>query len=112
MKVLIRNEQGQYLSRHRGQIAFVERREQAYVYDTEEDHVDDQLAIVKERYGWTWTAEPLDQPAMPVIGETTKRMFGIESGSSAQVAGGRSDADQEGDHGHDNQDGECVPGSV
>ena len=34
-------------------------------------------------------------PPLSAIGETTKRLFGIESGLPAQVAGGRPDADQD-----------------
>ena len=94
MKVVIRNQEGLYLSRLRGQIAFVERREQAFVYDAEQDHVDDQLATVKAQYGWTWTAEPLDGPPCVAIGETTRRLFGIEADRPAG-SGGRPDADQD-----------------
>jgi len=56
VNVVIKNEKGLYLSRARGDIAFVERRSRAFVYDYEQDKVEEQIRIVNEQHGchWTW----------------------------------------------------------
>jgi hypothetical protein len=57
MNVVIKNEEGKYLSRVRGEIAFVDRRSRAFVYDYEQDKVEEQIRIVSERHGYHWTWE-------------------------------------------------------
>ncbi len=59
MKVVIKNENGEYLSGIQGEITFVDRKERAYVYDYEEDKVEEQLAVAKGRFGYTWSWEEL-----------------------------------------------------
>lgn len=60
MKVVIRNEEGSYLSLVRGQAAFVERKQRAIVYDLAADAVEEQLVIVKQTFGVDWTWEELE----------------------------------------------------
>jgi hypothetical protein len=59
MKVVIKDENGRFLSRVRGEIAFVDRKERAFVYDLNGDRVEDQLAIAKEKYDSEWSWEDL-----------------------------------------------------
>jgi hypothetical protein len=57
MKVVIKNEGGQFLSRERGKIAFVDEIMRAFVYDYEEDKVEEQIRIVNDQHGCNWTWE-------------------------------------------------------
>ena len=59
MKVVIKNADGRYLSMIRGEIAFVDRKERAFVYGLEEDRVEEQLAIVEKKFGGKWSWEEL-----------------------------------------------------
>ena len=59
MKVVIRNESGQYLAGGRGRVFFVDRKERAYVYDYEKDMVEEQLSVVRERFACEWSWEEL-----------------------------------------------------
>jgi hypothetical protein len=56
MKVVIKNESGQYLSGTRDEILFVDRIERAFVYDFDEDRIAEQIRIVNARHGciWSW----------------------------------------------------------
>jgi hypothetical protein len=57
MKVVIKNDGGQFLSRERGEIAFVDDIMRAFVYDYEEDKIEEQIRIVNDRHGCEWTWE-------------------------------------------------------
>ena len=57
MKVVIKNAVGQYLSRERGEIAFVHDIMMAFVYEYEEDKVEEQIRIVNDRHACNWTWE-------------------------------------------------------
>jgi len=57
MNVVIKNGQGQFLSRVSGEIAFVDERMRAFVYDYEEDKVEEQIRIVNSRHGCNWKWE-------------------------------------------------------
>jgi len=57
MKVVIKNEEGKYLSSSQGKIIFVERITRAFVYDYEEDKVEEQLKIAKLQFGYAWNWE-------------------------------------------------------
>jgi len=57
MKVVIKNEAGQFLGYAEGKIAFVDRKRRAYVYDYDEDKVEEQLRVVKAQHGCDWTWE-------------------------------------------------------
>ena len=59
MKVVITDGNRKYLSMVRGEIAFVERKERALVYDLEADSVQEQLAVVQTMFGGNWTWEPV-----------------------------------------------------
>lgn len=59
MKVVIRNGEGKFLSRFRGEISFVDRKSRAFVYDKEKDKVEEQLKTVNNRYGCNWTWEEI-----------------------------------------------------
>jgi len=59
MQVVIKNEEGQFLSRTLGEISFVERKERAFVYDLEEDRVEEQIQIVARKFGKIWSWEKL-----------------------------------------------------
>jgi len=57
MKVVIKNAQGKYLSSSQGTIKFVDTIEQAFVYDYDNDKVEEQLSIAKSRFGFNWSWE-------------------------------------------------------
>lgn len=59
IKVVIKNEEGQYLSMVQGQISFVDRKQRAFVYNLEEDRVEEQLVIVAQQFGGKWSWEEL-----------------------------------------------------
>ena len=59
IKVVIKNEDGQYLSMVRGEISFVDRKERAFVYDLEGDRVEKQLFVVEQEFGGKWSWEEL-----------------------------------------------------
>jgi len=58
-KVLIKRDDGKYLTRSRldGNIEWTENKSLAYIYDYNEDRVGDQLQEVERRYNAKWTAE-------------------------------------------------------
>ena len=59
MQVIIKDEHGKYLSMTQGHVTFVDRKERAFVYDLDEDRVEEQIAIVKRTYGAEWHWEEL-----------------------------------------------------
>ena len=60
MKVIIQNEDGQYLTRINGKIAFAESPRGAFVYDMERDRVAEQIDVVKLEFGAIWKAVPYE----------------------------------------------------
>jgi len=64
-KVLIKREDGKYLTRTRltGPMEWTATRALAYVYDYDADRVADQLQQVELTYGAQWTAEIFDPKA-------------------------------------------------
>ncbi len=59
-KVLIVNEEGQYLAGTATHWEFTEDRGRARVFDYALDHVADQIRLVKNAYGKVWIAVRLD----------------------------------------------------
>ncbi len=57
MKVVIKNSEGQFLSRVRGEIAFVDRKSRGFVYDYDKDKVEEQIKVVNNRFDCNWTWE-------------------------------------------------------
>jgi len=57
MNVVIKNSEGQFLSRVRGEIAFVDRIQRAFVYDYEEDKIEEQIRTVNMQHHCKWTWE-------------------------------------------------------
>jgi hypothetical protein len=60
IKVLIVNEYGQYLSGTASHWEFTEERLRARVFDYHNDHVTEQLQLVRKVYGSIWIAVKLD----------------------------------------------------
>lgn len=60
IKVLIINEEGQYLSGTATHWEFTEDRSRARVFDYQGDHVAEQIRIVRKVYGTVWVAVRLD----------------------------------------------------
>lgn len=60
IKVLIVNEEGQYLAGTATHWEFTEDRSRARVFDYWQDHVADQIRLVKNAYGNAWIAVRLD----------------------------------------------------
>ena len=60
IKVLIVNENGQYLSGTAAHWEFTEDRQRAKVFDYEKDKVADQLRLVRKAFGSVWIAVKLD----------------------------------------------------
>ena len=60
MKVIIRNSRGQYLTQRQGKPGFTSRRSLALIYDTDTDHVEEQIRQVSDEFGETWVAEPCE----------------------------------------------------
>jgi hypothetical protein len=60
IKVLIVNEEGQYLSGDATHWGFVEDRSRAKVFDYIRDHVSEQIRLVRKAYGVVWVAVRLD----------------------------------------------------
>ena len=58
-KVLIKREDGKYMTRDRktGDWTWTDDRDQAYIYDYNEDRVAEQLQEVERRYQAIWSAE-------------------------------------------------------
>jgi hypothetical protein len=57
MLVIIRSRDGKYLGR-RGKESVLVERERALVFDTDKDHVEQQLLTVNSSFGCGWKAEP------------------------------------------------------
>ena len=60
IKVLIVNEEGQYLAGTGKYWEFTEDRSRARVFDYHADHVVDQIQLVRNAYGKIWVAVRLD----------------------------------------------------
>jgi len=60
IKVLIVNEEGQYLAGTAAHWEFTEDRSVAKVFDYLQDHVADQIRLVRRAYGKVWVAVRLD----------------------------------------------------
>jgi hypothetical protein len=60
IKVLIVNEEGQYLAGTATQWEFTEERSRARVFDYFGDHVAEQIKLVRRAYGTVWIAVRLD----------------------------------------------------
>jgi hypothetical protein len=60
IKVLIVNEEGQYLAGTGTHWAFTEDRSRARVFDYLADHVTEQIHLVRNAYGMIWVAVRLD----------------------------------------------------
>lgn len=58
-KILIKREDGKYLTRNRrtGETDWTDDRELAYIYDYDEDRVGTQLEEVERRYNAKWSPE-------------------------------------------------------
>ena len=59
-KVLIVNQDGQYLAGTARQWEFTEDRSRAKVFDFAQDHVAEQIALVRKAHGMVWIAVKLD----------------------------------------------------
>ncbi len=57
MKVVIKNEDGQYPTGCQGRPMLSPRIQRAFVYDYEEDKVEEQICLARERFGLNWTWE-------------------------------------------------------
>jgi len=60
IKVLVVNEDGQYLAGTATHWGFTELREQARVFDYWQDHVPEMLSLVKNAHHMVWIAVKLD----------------------------------------------------
>lgn len=61
-RVVIRTEEGLYVGWGLGdRVALHRDPRAAFVYDTDVDHVESQIAVVRVLYGKIWTAVPLAQ---------------------------------------------------
>jgi hypothetical protein len=66
MRVLLRNVDGSYLTRHNidDELSFTRNRQLAYVYDIRVGEVEEQIASLKRLYGWSLVSEPLHPPSL------------------------------------------------